>query len=167
MRKLMLPLDEKTRESLKCGEEVLLSGYIYTARDAAHKRMMDSIPFEIEDSTIYYVGPSASKPNEIYGSCGPTTASRMDAYTPYLLDKGLKCIIAKGKRSKEVKEALMRNKAIYFVTIGGLGAYLKNCVKEVEEIAYSDLGTEAIRKLYIEDFPVFVGIDVKGDDIYD
>ena len=167
MRKLRLPLDEETIVSLNCGEEVLLSGYIYTARDAAHKRMMDDIPFEIKDSTIYYVGPSAFKPGEIYGSCGPTTASRMDAYTPYLLDKGLKCIIAKGKRSKEVMEALVRNKAVYFVTVGGLGAYLKKCVKEVKDIAYPDLGTEAIRRLYIEDFPVFVGIDTKGQDIYE
>ena len=122
MRRLMLPLDEETRLSLKCGEEVLLSGYIYTARDAAHKRMMNGIPFDIKDAAIYYVGPSQSKPNEIYGSCGPTTASRMDAYTPHLLDKGLRCIIAKGKRNSEVKKALIRNKGIYFVTIGGLGA---------------------------------------------
>lgn len=167
MRRLMLPLDEETRLSLKCGEEVLLSGYIYTARDAAHKRMMNGIPFDIKDAAIYYVGPSQSKPNEIYGSCGPTTASRMDAYTPHLLDKGLRCIIAKGKRNSEVKKALIRNKGIYFVTIGGLGAYLKKCVKEVEAIAYEDLGTESIKRLYIEDFPVFVGIDTKGEDIYE
>ena len=164
---ITVPLEKGMERELKAGDYVYLTGTIYTARDAAHKRMMNQIPFDIKDSTIYYVGPSASKPNEIYGSCGPTTASRMDAYTPYLLDKGLKCIIAKGKRSKEVKEALVSNKEIYFVTIGGLGAYLKNCVKEVEEIAYADLGTEAIKKLYIEDFPVFVGIDVKGEDIYD
>lgn len=132
MRKLRLPLDEETIVSLNCGEEVLLSGYIYTARDAAHKRMMDDIPFEIKDSTIYYVGPSAFKLGEIYGSCGPTTASRMDTYTPYLLDKGLKCIIAKGKRSKEVREALVRNKAVYFVTVGGLGAYLKNVLRKLK-----------------------------------
>ena len=167
MRRLMLPLDEKTRLSLKGGEEVLLSGYIYTARDAAHKRMMNGIPFDIKDAAIYYVGPSQSKPNEIYGSCGPTTASRMDAYTPHLLDKGLRCIIAKGKRNSEVKKALIRNKGIYFVTIGGLGAYLKKCVKEVEAVAYDDLGTESIKRLYIEDFPVFVGIDTKGEDIYE
>lgn len=167
MRRLMLPLDEETRLSLKCGEEVLLSGNIYTARDAAHKRMMNDIPFDIRDAAIYYVGPSQSKPNEIYGSCGPTTASRMDAYTPHLLDKGLRCIIAKGKRNSEVKKALIRNKGIYFVTIGGLGAYLKKCVKEVEAVAYEDLGTESIKRLYIEDFPVFVGIDTKGEDIYE
>ena len=167
MRRLMLPLDEETCLSLKCGEEVLLSGYIYTARDAAHKRMMNGIPFDIRDAAIYYVGPSQSKPNEIYGSCGPTTASRMDAYTPHLLDKGLRCIIAKGKRNSEVKKALIRNKGIYFVTIGGLGAYLKKCVKEVEAVAYEDLGTESIKRLYIEDFPVFVGIDTKGEDIYE
>ena len=167
MRRLMLPLDEETSLSLKCGEEFLLSGYIYTARDAAHKRMMNGIPFDIKDAAIYYVGPSQSKPNEIYGSCGPTTASRMDAYTPHLLDKGLRCIIAKGKRNSEVKKALIRNKGIYFVTIGGLGAYLKKCVKEVEAVAYEDLGTESIKRLYIEDFPVFVGIDTKGEDIYE
>lgn len=167
MRRLKLPLDEETCLSLKCGEEVLLSGYIYTARDAAHKRMMNGIPFDIKDAAIYYVGPSQSKPNEIYGSCGPTTASRMDAYTPHLLDKGLRCIIAKGKRNSEVKKALIRNKGIYFVTIGGLGAYLKKCVKEVEAVAYEDLGTESIKRLYIEDFPVFVGIDTKGEDIYE
>lgn len=164
---LTLPLSESDIEQLKVGEEVYLSGVIYTARDAAHKRMMESLPFDIVNSTIYYVGPTEAKENEVIGSCGPTTSTRMDAYTPFLLDNGLQCCIGKGRRSKEVKEALMRNKGIYFVTIGGLGALLQKCVKSCQLIAYPDLGAEAIRKLTVENFPAYVGIDINGGDIYD
>ena len=167
MIRLKLPLDKNEIEKLNAGDEVLLSGDIYTARDAAHKRMMDKLPFDIKGQVIYYVGPSGTKPNEIYGSCGPTTSSRMDAYTPSLYDKGLIATIGKGRRSEEVKEAIIRNKGIYFVTIGGLGALLQKCVKKVEDIAYEDLGTESIKKITVEDFPVYVGIDTRGKDIYE
>lgn len=167
MIKLELPLSKETIRSLNVGDEILLTGYIYTARDAAHKRMSEELPFDIKDQVIYYVGPTEPKPNEIYGSCGPTTASRMDKYTPYLFDNGLCAVIGKGKRNKEVKESIVKNEGIYFVTIGGLGALLSKCVKEVELVAYEDLGTEAIRKLRVEDFPVYVGIDTKGRDIYE
>ena len=167
MIKLNLPLSDKDIENLKVGDEVLLSGALYTARDAAHKRMVESLPFDINNQIIYYVGPTEPKKGEIYGSCGPTTAGRMDKYTPYLFDNGLKGCIGKGKRNKEVKEAIVRNKGIYFVTIGGLGALLSKCVTDVELIAYEDLGTEAIRKITVKDFPVYVGIDSKGKDIYE
>jgi len=167
MRNLTLPLTKEEIESLKVGDEILLSGYMYSARDAAHKRMMEQLPFDIVNQTIYYVGPSQSAPGQVIGSAGPTTASRMDPYTPYLLDNGLQAIIGKGRRSKEVKEALIRNKGIYFVTIGGLGALLQKCIKKVEPIAYSDLGPEAINRYTVIDFPVYVGIDINGGDIYD
>lgn len=167
MIQLKLPINKEELQKLNAGDEVSLTGYIYTARDAAHKRMMEEIPFDIQDQIIYYVGPTGTKPNDIYGSCGPTTSSRMDAYTPTLFDKGMLACIGKGRRSKEVKEAIVKNKGIYFVTIGGLGALLKNTVKEVQDIAYEDLGTESIKRLYVENFPCFVGIDTKGNDIYD
>ena len=167
MIKLKLPLNTNELEKLNAGDEILLSGDIYTARDAAHKRMIDKLPFDIKGQVIYYVGPSSTKPGEIYGSCGPTTSSRMDVYTPYLFDQGMIACIGKGKRSKEVKQAIIRNKGIYFVTIGGLGALLQKCVKKVEDVAYEDLGTESIKKITVEDFPVYVGIDTKGNDIYE
>lgn len=167
MIKLNLPLSKKDIENLHAGDKVLLSGVVYTARDAAHKRMLEGIPFDIHDQTIYYVGPSRHDDSKIYGSCGPTTSSRMDSYTPSLYDKGLQATIGKGRRNKEVKDAIVRNKAIYFVTIGGLGALLSKCVTRVEDIAYKDLGSEAITKLTIKDFPVYVGIDSYGKDIYD
>ena len=173
MKRLNLPLSEKDIESLVCGEQVYLSGTIYTARDAAHSRMIsllnnnESLPFDINDQTIYYVGPTPSKEDGSFGSAGPTTSSRMDKYTPTLLDLGLKCMIGKGYRNEEVKQAIVKHKAVYFVAAGGAGAILGKCVKKHKVIAFDDLLSEAIQELYIEDFPVFVGIDSKGNDIYD
>lgn len=167
MKELTLPLTPEQIASLHAGDEILLNGYIYTARDAAHKRMMEEFPFDLKQQTIYYVGPSQAAPNQIIGSAGPTTATRMDPYTPTLFDAGLQAVIGKGKRSLAVKEAIQRNHSLYFVTIGGLGALLQKCIKEVTPIAYPDLGPEAINRCYIEKFPVFVGIDIYGGDIYD
>ena len=173
MKKITLPLKEEDILSLKAGDSVLLSGKIYTARDAAHKRIFETIqkkedlPINIEGATIYYVGPTPEKEGEIIGSCGPTTSGRMDPYTPLLLDKGLKGMIGKGKRNQEVKEAIKKNKAIYFVAVGGAGAYLSKTIKKKEVIAYPELLSEAIVELTIEDFPCFVGIDAKGEDIYE
>lgn len=164
--------DEKIK-TLKAGDLLLLSGEIYTARDAAHERMLreaesgKALPFDIKGKAIYYAGPCPAKPGEIIGSCGPTTSGRMDAYTPYLLDRGLKVMIGKGARSSEVVDAIKRNTCIYLGAIGGAGALIAECIKSAEVIAYDDLGTEAIRKLYVEDFPVTVLIDSQGDDIYE
>ncbi|MDR1017767.1 MAG: Fe-S-containing hydro-lyase [Lachnospiraceae bacterium] len=155
------------------GDQVNLTGVIYTARDAAHKRMIetldngDKLPFDIKGELIYYMGPSPARPGNVIGSAGPTTASRMDKYAPKLLDLGLAGMIGKGKRSPEVIEAIVRNKGIYFAAIGGAGALLSKCIKSAEVIAYDDLGTEAIRKLYVEDFPVIVVIDSKGKNLYE
>lgn len=173
MRRVTLPMTRETIASLHAGEYVYLSGVVYTARDAAHARLAECIrkqqplPFDLRDQTIYYVGPSQTPPGKIYGSCGPTTSTRMDAYTPLLLDQGMQACIGKGRRGAAVKEALMKHQAIYFVTIGGLGALLQKCVKQVEPIAYPELQAEAITRLTIEDFPVYVGIDIDGDDIYE
>lgn len=160
-------------ESLKAGDLVYLSGIVYTARDAAHLRMKKLIddhkelPFDLKNNGIYYVGPCESQPGMIYGSAGPTTSSRMDVYTPELLDLGLKFCIGKGRRSKEVKDALVRNSALYFIAAGGAGALYANCVTKVENVAFEDLLSESIKKLTIKDFPVFVGIDTNGNDIYE
>jgi fumarate hydratase subunit beta len=166
------PLTDETINGLKAGDYVYITGTLYTARDAAHKRMSEALqrgeelPFDIKDSIIYYMGPSPAREGRPIGSAGPTTATRMDRYTPALLDLGLKGMIGKGKRSIEVKEAMERNRAVYFAAIGGAGAILSKCIKESEVIAYEDLGTEAIRKLYVEDFPVIVVMDDKGNDLY-
>lgn len=163
--------DEKIK-SLKAGDLLLLSGEIYTARDAAHQRMAEEFgdgrgfPFDIKGKVVYYAGPCPAKPGEVIGSCGPTTAGRMDAYTPLLLDNGLKVMIGKGARSDEVIDAIKRNTCIYLGAIGGAGALIAECIKSAEVIAYDDLGTEAIRKLYVEDFPVTVLVDCRGNDIY-
>lgn len=163
--------DEKIK-TLKAGDLLLLSGEIYTARDAAHERMIreanegKELPFDIKGKAIYYAGPCPAKPGEVIGSCGPTTAGRMDAYTPYLLDRGLKVMIGKGARSQGVIDAIKRNTCIYLGAIGGAGALIAQCIKSAEVIAYEDLGTEAIRKLYVEDFPVTVLVDSRGNDIY-
>ena len=170
--KIELPLEIDKLKDLKAGDYVEISGTIYTARDAAHKRMKQLIdenkplPFEIKNNGIYYVGPTPSG-SRVYGSAGPTTSSRMDVYTPELLDMGMKFMIGKGKRNKEVNEAIIRNGAIYFVAAGGAGALLGSCVKKVEDVAFEDLLSESIKKLTVEDFPVFVGIDTKGNDIYE
>lgn len=163
--------DEKVL-TLKAGDSFLLSGVIYTARDAAHKRMCEDFesgkgfPFDIKGQAVYYAGPCPSKPGEVIGSCGPTTAGRMDAYSPMLLDNGLKIMIGKGGRDKDVIDAVIRNKALYLGVVGGCGALIADCIKEAEVIAYPDLGTEAIRKLWVEDLPCTVLLDAYGNDFY-
>ncbi len=167
------PLDYKTVEELKIGDYVYITGTIYTARDAAHKRMYEALlrneelPFDVRNNIIYYMGPSPAREGRPIGSAGPTTATRMDKYTPSLLDIGLKGMIGKGKRRKEVKDSIIKNKAVYFAAIGGAGAILSKSIRESEVIAYDDLGTEAIRRLYVEDFPVIVVIDSNGNDLYE
>ncbi len=171
--RLNAPLEKNMVEKLKAGDKVFISGTIYTARDAAHKRMDEALdgneplPFDIRGQVIYYMGPSPARPGRPIGSAGPTTASRMDKYTPRLLDLGLLGMLGKGKRSPEVHEAIVRNKAVYFAAIGGAGALLSRCIKKSEVIAYDDLGTEAIRKLTVEDLPCIVVIDPEGNDIYE
>ncbi len=167
-----LPLTKEIIDDLKAGDYVYLTGEIYTARDAAHKRMWDALaegkelPIDIEGQVIYYMGPSPARPGTVIGSAGPTTASRMDKYTPKLLDLGLKGMIGKGKRTPEVIEAMKRNGVVYFAAVGGAGAILSKCIKKSEVIAYDDLGTEAIRRLYVEDMPVIVVIDRYGNNLY-
>ena len=166
------PLTDEDVASLRAGDRVLITGYIYTARDAAHKRMMELIkkgedlPFDVKGQIIYYVGPAPAKPGYVIGSAGPTTASRMDPFTPPLLKLGLKGMIGKGQRSEEVKKALKEYKAVYFEAVGGTGALLARRIKSVEIIAYEDLGPEAIRKLYVEEFPVIVAVDMYGNDLF-
>lgn len=173
MRKVTLPLSEEDIDNLHAGDAVLLSGTVYTARDAAHKRMHEAIekgeplPFDIRRALIYYVGPTPAKEGQVIGSAGPTTSSRMDVYTPELLDLGLGAMLGKGRRSREVKEAIIRNRAVYFVACGGAGALISHCIKSREMIAYEDLLAEAVTKLQVEDLPCFVGIDASGNDIYD
>lgn len=172
-RKINMPLSKEDALSLKCGDYVYLTGTIYTARDAAHKRMYEALrkgeelPFDIKGQTIYYMGPSPAREGRPIGSAGPTTASRMDKYAPELLDLGLIGMIGKGKRTREVKDAIMRNGAVYFAAVGGAGALLSKCIISSETIAYDDLGTEAIRKLEVKDFPVIVVIDHEGLDLYE
>ena len=171
-KKINLPLQENDLVSLRAWDRVLLSGVVYTARDAAHKRMVEQekegIPFPIDlrNQVIYYVGPTPAKPGEVIGSAGPTTSGRMDLYTPKLLEEGLKGMIGKGYRSEDVKQAMVTHKAVYFGAVGGAAALISRSIKSSEVIAYEDLGTEAIRKLTIENFPVFVINDVHGGDIY-
>lgn len=171
--KLTLPLQDNEISMLKVGDMVYLSGEIYTARDAAHKRLVETLnssiplPFSLLNAAIYYVGPTPAKPNSPIGSCGPTTSSRMDAYSPTLLDLGVKIMIGKGKRNAEVKSSIVKNKALYLAAIGGAGAYLSKCIKKSELIAYEDLGSEAIRKLTVENFPSIVVIDSYGNDLYE
>lgn len=172
-KKVNLPLREEDLISLKAGDRVLLSGVVYTARDAAHKRMIEQeregipLPVNLKDQVIYYVGPTPSKPGEVIGSAGPTTSGRMDAYTPRLLEAGLKGMIGKGYRSREVKQAMITHRAIYFAAVGGAAALIARSIKSSEIVAYEDLGTEAIRKLTIENFPVFVINDIHGGDLYE
>ena len=173
MKRLTLPLDEETRKSLRAGEVVYLSGIIYTARDAAHKMMKEALdkgeelPFDINGATIYYVGPTRARPGQAIGSAGPTTSGRMDVYTPQLLNLGLKGMIGKGYRTQAVKDAIVANKAIYFIAAGGAGALLSKCIVESTMVAYPELLSEAVRRLKVVDFPVFVGIDTLGNDIYE
>jgi len=172
MKKINSPLNEKDILSLSVGDEILLSGEIYTARDSAHKRMVETvkkgkkIPFDIRGEVIYYCGPAKTPKGKIIGSCGPTTSRRMDEFSPILLAKGLKGMIGKGSRSKEVREAIKKHKAVYLLAPAGCGALITKFVKSVKPIAYQDLGPERITKLIVKDFPLIVGIDAKGRSIY-
>lgn len=171
--KLQTPLTEEKILNLKAGDSVLLSGIIYSARDAAHKRLIDllnegkELPLNIKDETIYYVGPSPAKPGNVIGSAGPTTSYRMDAYAPTLMDLGLKGMIGKGARNKEVIDAIKRNKGIYFGAIGGAAALIGKSIIKSEIIAYEDLGAEAIRRMEVKDMPLVVIIDAKGNSLYE
>ncbi len=172
MLEINLPLHDKDVEGLNCGDNLLITGNIYTARDAVHKKLADLIeggedlPFDLKGKIIYYTGPTPARPNAVIGSCGPTTSSRMDAYTPALLERGLKGMIGKGNRDREVTEAIKRNRAIYFVATGGAGALLARSVKKAVPVAFPELGAEAVVKLEVERFPVIVAIDSRGNNIY-
>ena len=167
------PITKEIAKELHSGDYVYISGTIYTARDAAHKRMNETLgkgeklPFDIENQLIYYMGPSPAREGRAIGSAGPTTASRMDKYAPTLLDLGLGGMIGKGKRSQAVKDAIVRNDAVYFAAVGGAGALLSKCIKKAEVIAYDDLGTEAIRRLEVENLPAIVVIDCQGTNLYE
>jgi fumarate hydratase subunit beta len=172
-KKINAPLSAEDAGMLRAGDYVYITGTIYTARDAAHKRMAEALaageplPIQMENNIIYYMGPSPARKGRPIGSAGPTTASRMDKYAPDLLDLGLKGMIGKGKRSQAVQDAIVRNGAVYFAAVGGAGALLSQRILKSEVIAYDDLGTEAIRKLYVEDFPVIVVIDSQGNNLYE
>ncbi|HKZ45893.1 MAG TPA: Fe-S-containing hydro-lyase [Thermodesulfobacteriota bacterium] len=170
--KITSPLTDKDVEKLKAGDKVLITGVFYTARDAAHKRLIElleggkKLPFDIKGQLIYYVGPTPAKPGRIIGSAGPTTSGRMDAYTPRLLELGLKGTIGKGQRSQEVIEAMQKNKAVYLAAVGGAAALIAKTIKKAEIIAYEDLGPEAIRRLEVKDFPAIVINDIYGNDLF-
>ena len=172
-RKITLPLTEELAKTLKAGDEVLVSGVIYTSRDAGHKRMCESlakgedIPFDPKDATIYYVGPTPAKPGQVIGSAGPTTSGRMDAYAPTMMSVGARGMIGKGARLPEVIEAMKQYSGVYFGAIGGAGALLAKCIKKAELIAFEDLGAEALRRLYVEDMPLVVIIDSEGNNLYE
>ncbi len=171
-KRLNLPLKEEDIRDLKAGDLVYLTGKMYVARDAAHKRLQELIekneplPIDIKGGTIYYMGPSPAREGRPIGSAGPTTASRMDKYAPTLLNMGLKVMVGKGKRTPEVLDAVKNNNAVYFAAVGGAGAYLSKCIKESRIICYEDLGAEAIREIYVEDFPVITVADPEGNDLY-
>ena len=169
---ISVPFDKNVSKTLTAGDYVYLTGTVYVARDAAHKRMIEALeagrelPFNVKDQTIYYMGPSPAREGAIIGSAGPTTASRMDKYAPALMDLGLTGMIGKGKRSAAVKDAMIRNSTVYFAAVGGAGALLSKCITSSETIAYDDLGTEAVRKLTVKDFPVIVVMDCHGGCLY-
>ena len=172
-RHITAPITKETAKTLHAGDYVYITGTVYTARDAAHLRMDqaldrgEKLPIELEGNVIYYMGPTPAREGRPIGSAGPTTASRMDKYAPRLLDLGLTGMIGKGKRKKEVTDAIVRNGAVFFAAVGGAGALLSKCIKKAEVIAYDDLGTEAIRKLEVENLPVIVVIDSKGRNLYE
>jgi fumarate hydratase subunit beta len=167
-----LPMTPEQRRALRAGDKVLLSGTIYTARDAAHKRMTEALergealPFDLRDAVVYYAGPSPARPGKVIGAAGPTTSYRMDAYAPALLDRGLAAMIGKGPRSPEVLSAMRRNEAVYFAAVGGAGALMAKSILAAHPVAYEDLGTEAILALEVRDFPVLVAADCVGGDLY-
>ena len=171
-KKIHTPITEEITANLKYRDYVLITGTLYVARDAAHKRMTEALaegkelPIPIKDSAIYYMGPSPAREGRPIGSAGPTTATRMDRYTPELLDLGLKAMIGKGKRSQEVIDAIVRNHAVYFAAVGGAGALLSKCIQNSEIVCYEDLGAEAIRRLEVKDFPAIVVIDAEGNNLY-
>ncbi len=171
--KILTPLKKEVIKNLKAGDEVLLSGMIFTARDMAHKRLADlmkkgcHIPINLKDAVIYYAGPTPPPPRKAIGSCGPTTSSRMDPFTPELIKLGIKGMIGKGDRSREVREAIKKYKCVYFLATGGIGALLSTKVKLARPILYKELGPEAVYKLEVKDFPLIVGIDSKGKDLYE
>ncbi|NLM22041.1 MAG: Fe-S-containing hydro-lyase [Peptococcaceae bacterium] len=172
-KRVSMPLTDEQIENLNSGENVLISGIIYSARDTVHKRLTGllaegkELPVNLKGQTIYYVGPTPAKPGQVCGSAGPTTSSRMDVYTPQLLDYGLKGMIGKGKRSEAVIEAMIRNKAVHFAATGGAAAVIAKSIKAVEMIAYEDLGAEALQKMTVVDFPAIVVIDSKGHNLYE
>jgi fumarate hydratase subunit beta len=170
--KIKAPLEQEEIKNLKAGDFVYITGTVYSARDAAHKRMDEALkegrplPIPLKDQVIYYLGPSPAREGQVIGSAGPTTAGRMDKYTPALLDLGLKGMIGKGKRSAAVRDAMIRNGAVYFAAIGGAGALLSKCIVASKIVAYEDLGTEAIRELQVKDFPAIVVMDAEGNSLY-
>ena len=172
-KKVVLPLTEETLQDLKAGDNVLLTGVMYVARDAAHKRIVEALdggkplPFDIKGQTIYFMGPSPAKPGQPIGSAGPTTSGRMDSYSPRLIAEGLKGMIGKGMRSQAVKDAMKQHKAVYFAAIGGAGALISKRITKAEVIAYDDLGAEAVRRLEVENFPATVINDIYGSDLYE
>ncbi len=167
------PIDAKTIEKLRVGTQVLISGVLYAARDATHRRLIqaldngDRLPFDLRGQTLYYMGPSPARPDRIIGSAGPTTSGRIDIYTPRLIAAGIRAMIGKGSRSPAVREAIKKHRAVYFVTTGGAGALLARSIKEAEVIAYEDLGAEAIRRLNVKDFPAIVANDIYGEDLFE
>lgn len=173
IKKLTTPLTDEQVKDLKAGDQVSISGVIYTARDAAHKLLTESIkkgeelPVDFKNQIIYYAGPTPAKPGKVIGSCGPTTSGRMDAYSPTMMEQGLKGMIGKGPRSKEVVESMIANNVVYFAAIGGAAALIADSVKEAEVVAFDELGPEAIRRLVVEDYPCIVAIDSEGNNLYE
>lgn len=172
IKTIMTPLTDKVVESLKVGDQVLISGTVYTARDAAHKRLVELIqkgeklPFDVKGQIIYFVGPTPAKPGQVIGSAGPTTSYRMNAYTPIVIEAGQKGIIGKGEMGPEVVTAMKKHKAVYFAAVGGAGALIAKCITASEIVAYEDLGAEAIRKLTVKDLPAIVALDCHGGNLY-
>jgi fumarate hydratase subunit beta len=173
IKRIALPVSAKDIRSLRCGDSVLLTGALLTARDASHKRMAEALargvepPFDLDGQTIYYTGPTPARPGRIIGSAGPTTGSRMDKYTPILLEQGLKCMIGKGRRSAEVRQEMLKHRAVYLAATGGAGALLSRSIKRIDPVAYPELGTEAVFRLEVEDFPAVVINDIYGGDLYE
>ncbi|WHY67377.1 Fe-S-containing hydro-lyase [Neobacillus sp. SuZ13] len=172
IKKLTTPLTYEQIKDLRAGDQVSITGVIYSARDAAHKNMVDALketqplPIDVEGQVIYYAGPTPAKPGKVIGSCGPTTSGRMDAFSPQMLDQGLKGMIGKGPRSQEVIESMKRNRAVYFAAIGGAAALIADTIKKVDIVAYEELGPEAIRRMEVTDYPCIVAVDSEGNDLY-